>query len=116
MPDEMINSVYDLISKQYGAKVSVEDPTTNLSIGTTDLIIAQNNPRRIALVVVNLSANTLYLKPKAPATTTNGIILIANGGSMSLNFLEDLHLPAQEWHAIASGAASAIYVTSVVLR
>jgi len=114
MPD-MVRSVYELLARQYGADVSVEDPTTNLSIGTTDLIIAQNNPRRVAMVVINLSANVLYLKPGNPATTTSGIRLGAAGGSLSVNWTTDLHLPSLEWHAIASGAASAIYITSVVL-
>ncbi|MAH48062.1 hypothetical protein CMI37_19725 [Candidatus Pacearchaeota archaeon] len=116
MAVDNIYSVYDLIEKIYDAKVSVEDPTTNLSIGTSDLIIAQTNPRRIALVIVNLSSNIVYIKPKAPASSTSGIRLAPSGGSVSMNFTTDLHLPAQEWHAIASGAGSAIYITSVVLR
>jgi len=116
MVTEKARSVYDLISMEYGCAVSIEDPTTNLSIGVADLIIAQNSPRRVALVIINLSANVVYVKPGSPATTTSGIRLAPAGGSVSLNFKSDFHLPALEWHAIASGAASAIYITSVLVK
>jgi len=113
---DQIRSVYELIAKEYGAEVSAEDPADNLSIGVADLIICRNNPRRVALVIINLSVNVVYVKPGSIATTTSGIRLGAAGGSVSLNWQSDLHLPSLEWHAIASGAASAIYMTSVVLR
>jgi len=116
MATYIVNSVYDLISKLYGAEVSREDPATNLSLGVADLIVLQNNPRRLSFVVVNLSANVVYLKPNAPATATSGIRLAASGGSLTVNFLTDLHLASLEWHGLASGAASTIYITSVVLR
>ena len=116
MADNKINSVYDLISNQYGAQVAVNDPTDNLSISTADLIIAKNDPKRIALIIINLSTNVIYVKPKEQASATSGIRLAPSGGSVSMNWTTDLHLPAQEWHAIASGASSAIYITSVRLR
>ena len=116
MADERVRSVYELISNEFGADVAADDPTTNLSIGTADLIIAQNNPRRLALVIINLSANVVYVKPGSPAATTSGIRLAPSGGSVSMDWRNDLHLPSLEWHAIASGAGSAIYITSVVLR
>jgi len=113
---DKVNSVYELIAKEYGISIAIEDPSINLSIGTTSLIIAQNNPRRLGLVIINLSTNVLYVKPGGSATTTSGIRLAASGGSVSVNFITDLHLPALEWQAIASGAASAIYITSVVIK
>jgi len=115
MPEDKVRSVYELIAKEYRADVTAEDLTTNLSIGTSDLIIAQNDPKRLALIVVNLSANILYLRPFNVAAATAGIRLAPSGGAMTLDWKTDFHLPAIEWHAVASGAASAIYVTSVRL-
>ena len=113
---ESINSVYDLISNEYNVLVSAADPTVNLSVGTSDVIIAKNNPRRLSLVIINLSTNVVYVKPGGIATTTSGIRLTPSGGSVSLNWRSDMHLPSLEWHAIASGAASTIYITSVIVR
>lgn len=115
MLEDPVKSVYDLIARQYGAKVAIEDPTTNLSIGTSDLIILQNNPRRLSFVIINLSANVIYVRPRNVSSATTGIRLAPTGGSLAVNWSEDLHLPALEWHALASGATSAIYITSVVL-
>ena len=116
MVEEKIRSVYELIAKQYGADVSIEDLSLNLSIGTTDLIIAANDPKVVAMVVINLSANVLYLRPVGVASATAGIRLAAAGGSLSMGFQTDSHLPSLEWHALASGAASAIYGFRVRLR
>jgi len=116
MPEDKVRSVYELIAKKYGAEVSIEDLSLNLSIGATDLIIAKNDPKAIALVVINLSANVLYLRPVSPASATAGIRLAAAGGSLSMDWESDFNLPSLEWHALASGVASVIYGFRVILR
>ena len=85
------------------------------TIGTASEIIAQNNPGRTNLTIINLSSNTLYVTPLNTASSTNGILLGAGGGSLALNYNDDLIQPALEWHAVASGSSSAVFVIEAFL-
>ena len=116
MAEDRVRSVYDLISREFAADVRLEEPSDNLSIGTNSLEITKNDPKRLSLVVINLSSNVVYIRPNKPATTSIGIRLAASGGSISMDWKSDLLLPSLSWHAIASGSSSVIYLTAVVLR
>lgn len=115
MAEERINSVYDLLRREYGVEVEGQSDPVTATVGTSAVAIAKNDPRRVALVVVNLSANTIYLRPLGTPSSSSGIVLTPSGGIMALNWREDLHLPSLEWQAVASGAASAILVLSVLV-
>jgi len=116
MVEPSVRSVYELLERQYGVKLDFEENPVTASVGVTDAVILKNNPRRIALVIINLSANTVYIRPGVlAASATAGIVLIPSGGSVTLNCQEDFHLPALEWHAVASGAASAIYIAGIII-
>lgn len=116
MAGERPRSVYDVLRQRFGVDIMIDDSSGATSIGTTDIIVAPGNPRRMALVITNLSANTVYLRPMGAASSTKGITLLSNGGSLTLSWEDDLHLPALEWHGIASAAASAVYVVGVLIR
>lgn len=99
-------------AREYGGRFqATETPGT---VGTTSARLVQNNPERVNLLVINLSVNTVYLRPISPATAAAGIVLAPNGGSFSTNMMDDLVLPSYAYHAIASGAASDVLVIEVV--
>jgi hypothetical protein len=52
------------------------------------------------------------VRPDQAAATSAGVILNPSGGMLSVVYPDDLSLPSSEWHAIASGAASSIFVLS----
>ena len=104
-----IRSVYELVEARLGIRLDFA-LTNSKTIGTASEIIAKNNPGRTNLTIVNLSNNTLYLSPLDTASSTNGILLGAGGGSLTLNYWDDLIQPTLEWHAIASGGSSAVFV------
>lgn len=108
-------SVYELVAREFGVEVDVVDSRDATSVGTTDVIVARNDPRRVGLIVVNLSANVVYLRPLQPASTTTGIRLTSNGGTVLMNWRADMVMPALEWHGIADGAGSAIFVLEVLI-
>ena len=109
-----IRSVYQLVEVRLGLRLDFAISAAK-TIGTTDEVIAQNNPGRTNLTIINLSLNTLYLAPLRPASSTNGILLGAGGGSLALNYNDDLIQPALEWHAVASGSGSAVFVIEAML-
>jgi len=108
-------SVYELVERQFGVKLGMAENTEGTTIGTTAGVIAKNNPRRVALVVVNLSANQIYIRPAQAPSATAGILVPPNGGSITMNANDDMILPSLEWQAVASGAASAYYTLELMI-
>tara|TARA_Y100000310_G_scaffold337943_1_gene426294 strand:- start:1782 stop:2144 length:363 start_codon:yes stop_codon:yes gene_type:complete len=109
-----VRSVYDLIERNLGIRVDYRfgDATDS---DQADKIIARNDPGRVALIIVNMSANTVYIRPLEAATTAAAIILAASGGSAAMNWRDDLILQALEWHSIASADNSAILVIEAII-
>ena len=104
-----VNSVYQLIEARLGVNVAFK-LTGTTSVGTADVQLVENNPGRTNLTIVNLSSNTVYLSPMSAAPSSSGILLTASGGSLAMNYNDDLVLPTLEWHAIASGSSSNVFV------
>jgi len=109
-----IRSVYELVEVRLGLRLDFTISASK-TIGTASEVIAKNSPGRTNLTIINLSSNTLYVSPINAASTTNGILLGAAGGALTLNYNDDLIQPALEWHAIASGSSSAVFVIEAVL-
>ena len=104
-----VNSVYQLIEARLGVNVAFK-LTGTTSVGTADVQLVENNPGRTNLTIVNLSSNTVYLSPMSAASSSSGILLSASGGALAMIYNDDLVLPTLEWHAIASGSSSNVFV------
>lgn len=105
------SAVLDFLAKEFGGEVEYADETK--TVGTTAAEVAGGDGERPALLFINLSANTIYVAPTPSVSTTRGIYLGANGGSVSMVVRDDLILPALQWHAVASAAGSSLYVIRV---
>ena len=110
-----VQSVYQLIEARLGINVAFK-LTGTTSVGTSDVQLVENNPGRTNLTIVNLSANSVYLSPQSAATTSSGILLTASGGSLAMNYNDDLILPTLEWHALASGSSSNVFIIEASIR
>jgi hypothetical protein len=108
-------SVREQIAKRLGVEIAERQNPLVASVGVADVTIARNDPGRVSLTIINLSANTIYVRPVNPATIAAGILLSANGGSLTVSMDEDFMLPTYEWHAIATAALSAIFVTESII-
>lgn len=86
------------------------------TVGTSVVRIAPNNPNRFALLIVNLSAVAVYVKPANDVSASSGVRLAPNGGTFGLSWRDDLHLVGWDYYAIADAAASSILVMEVVAR
>ena len=111
-------SVYDLIRERLGGVGIVERENPEIStIGTTAAMVLRADSARVAFVLINLSANVLFLRPSRAAATTAGIRLNSNGGMISLVWVDDLSLVAREWSIVAdAGAGNQFYVLELRLR
>ena len=98
----------EYIEKVFGGRFEENDST--ISVGTSATKVVDNDPDALALTIVNIGANSVYLAPTNNPTSSKGIILDASGGSVSMVVRDDLLLPALEWYGIAPSGASNVYV------
>lgn len=104
----------DLLANKFGIKTRpIENPLV-AAVGAVDAQITLNNPDRVALVIINLSVNLVYIRPSGVAAAATGIILAANGGWRSFVWDEDFELVSRDWHGVAPAGASAIYVLEMI--
>lgn len=108
-------SVLDMVRERFGFRVLEREDAEVSQVGTSDTIIARSNSRRLVLLVVNLSSNNIFIRPGRAAASTTGIQLDGNGGFFVAFFPDDFTLPTQEWHAVASGASSDLYVFEILM-
>jgi hypothetical protein len=107
-------ALHAMIEALFGARTTHrENPVTN-SVGVAATQILQANPMRVGLVLFNLSGNGVYIAPNNAVSLTRGIYLAPNGGGASLVWDRDFELLAQEWWAIATAAASTVYILEIV--
>ncbi len=98
------------VDKHFGVKTrSIVNPVVGaVGIGVTN--IAQNNPDRLALIVMNISDTDMYAAPDPSPFTDHGILLQNGGGAMSLQADVDGELVGYEWNIYCAAAAKAIFV------
>lgn len=106
-------NIVELVEREFGVKVAFVDSLANREVGVNAQVILAQNPRRLAFVIVNLSANNVFVAPRPDVGSDRGIFLSPSGGQLVVNWREDLILPAVEWSGIASGANSDIYVLEI---
>ena len=99
-------TVYGLLDARFGGPTElVTNPEGITTAGTTDQIYLRQDPRRVAFTLTNTSANTIYVQPASPASTTSAILVTA-GGILSVAYPDDLHLASMEWHVYAATAST----------
>lgn len=101
----------DFLAKRFGGYLRPVESTS--SIGITAVRLINFDAERIAVTFVNLSSNTVYIGPQNDVSATKGIVIPPGGGAVAINVEEDGILPTVEWYAVATAAASAVYVLSV---
>lgn len=99
------------LSRRFGGVV--RDEAGTVSIGITVGAIVGRDPERVFLLIVNLSPNDLFIAPLIDPSSTRGIRLDPNGGSMTVNIDQDASLPALEWNGIATVAGSNVFFLTV---
>lgn len=110
----MAKTLADLISDKLGVRTTFRINPEASSIGTSVARVFGNNPNRVAIVFVNLSANAIYVAPDPSPSSSRGIRVPANGGSMTAEWDEDFDLVGLEWNGVADGAGSNYFAMELV--
>ena len=107
-------SIYNLIEDEFGTSFLERENPEATSVGTSSAVMLKSDANRVAFYLINLSTNTIYIRPTLAATTSAGIFVAGNGGFFITNWKEDFTLPAKDWNIIASGAGSNYYLLEIV--
>lgn len=101
----------DILEEFAGGPLRDED--ASLSVGLSIVRAAERDYERISLTFVNLGGTTIFLAPSPVPSSTSGIRLGANGGTISLSISEDGLLPSVEWNAVGDAAGGNLYRLTV---
>jgi len=105
--------VYDLIERELKARITEEVNPVTSTVGTSVTQILREDPNRIAVVIINLGTNSLYIGFDREVSSSRGILLSANGGSYTAFWKEDFTLCARAMYAIAPAGAVNVYVLAL---
>ena len=107
-------SLASLLEEKFKCKTrAVENPVAT-SVGATAIPVFNNHPNRLAWILVNLSANAIYIALENSVSATRGIYISPGGGWRSMIWDEDFQMTGWAIWAIAPAGASAIYSIEVV--
>lgn len=102
----------DYLQKKFGGLFEELESSPVAGVAATSII--PNNPNRLGVVVVNLGANVVYLALSTAPSSTNGIAVAANGGSLSLTVDEDFTHVTRQLNAVSPAGNSQLYVLELV--
>ena len=111
----MSQTVHDLIRARWGVNTEFRDNPEQVDVDIADKVILRANPQRLAFIIVNLSSNTVFIRPSGVAATTNSFRIAPNGGVVAFNWEEDFILPTLEWHASSSVNDRVIMLWDIVI-
>lgn len=107
----MPGAVEDLIAKEFGGRVAVEEST--LTVIATVGEILRNDPERLGWLLVNTGAVDLEVAWSRPATGADSIPVQAGGGSLSINVREDFVLPTHSLLGRVAAGTTTVRLTLI---
>jgi len=85
-----------------------------VAVGITTQVLLKNNPERIGYVLTNTGNIQITMQLKRDLVVGKGLIIAAQGDTMSTTFIEDGQFPTFELSAIAAGVGGEVYVLEFI--
>lgn len=104
-----IQTARELIASWYGDELVSNIDDSDVTVGTTAILIAKRNGATITRVITNAGAATIFVSSKSSIAANQGIALVA-GGTLSVNALEDFDLASCDLYAISASSGNAVHV------
>lgn len=109
-----VNSVRELIELYRGTDVITTPQESDVTVGTTALRLDKYANTRVQIIISNASNTTISVGFSSTVTATTGI-QVAQGASVSFNWLTDGELVMSDVYAISTGTGLAVHVVESVL-
>ena len=111
MASPNLSAALQYVAKEYPGQYEEDDALVAVGTAATPVVLA--DPERMSVGFSNVGTTDIYMQPKSAVGLANGILLLAGGGSLTLNVRDDLTLPTLEWWAYSTAAGGAIYAVSI---
>lgn len=85
------------------------NPTTIL--GAQEIL--PRNPERVAVVLYNLSASSIFVGFSGDVSASNGMLIPSNGGFMSMNVIDDYEVVTKSLYVHSGVAGNQLYILEV---
>ncbi len=116
MANETVNSLAELLELRYGVRTTHRiNPTGNYNFVAVSQPVIGSNPKRLGFVVVNLGANPIWIAPSDNVAMNYGIVLVANGGAVSMRWDVDFEMVSLPYYGISNAAGTTIHVMEVMI-
>ena len=66
----MVTNAYDLVRDRWGVDTEDHENPEATDADTTEKIVFRNNPNRVAFVIINLSANNVFVARTSAVSST----------------------------------------------
>lgn len=106
-------SAIKILRNMFGVDSHINKNPLTDSIGTTVTKWLDSNFDRVGFVIINLSANDVYVAPDPTVATDHGIFISPNGGHHASTILEDFAYVNEEFYGIAVGVAADVFIVEI---
>ncbi len=93
-----VPALQQLVESEFGGAFEVDSGIAD--VAQTPTKIVGHDFERMSLVFINVGTELLVIAPSNNVSSTQGIIMLQNGSSVSLNAKDDLVLVGHEWYGI----------------
>lgn len=104
----MAKTLQQLIDDRFGTPTGPAGRALTVTVATTRTTVLPADQNRLAATLINLGSNPVYITPAGEPSTTLGIRIAPNGGSVAMVWDEDYFLVGREWAAVTDTSTSTV--------
>jgi len=108
-------NVAELIEKRFGMVTKAQANPLVEEVMIAQTRVLPNNPNRLAWIILNLSANNVFIALDRKVSAAHGILLTPNGGSATMIYEEDFEATCWGVFGVAAADNSDIFALEVVI-
>jgi hypothetical protein len=109
-----LNTARDFLASLYGDEMVSSLDETDVTVGTSAILIAKRNGSCIERIISNNGAAAIFVSSKVGVAANTGIQLAANA-TLSFTAREDFDLASCDLFAISTAANNPVHVIAVNL-
>lgn len=91
----------------FGGDFDTVDGT--VAVNAAGKLVCGGDPEAVALTIINLGSDIVWVRPKVAGGAASGIQLNAGGGALTLIVRDDGPLPTYDWFATPNSGSQNVY-------
>jgi len=104
----------ELSDQRWGGRSRPIESNPVAAVSSTESLAG--NADRVALLLQNIGSYPVYVGFGQPVSATNGLLVAAAGGTLSLSLEEDGETTSRSLYTLADGGTSQLYILETVVQ